>query len=268
MTIDKFDRFCHRHARWGIRNLMLFIAIGNAVVFVADLFTANSEFHLTPMLWMDPGLILQGEVWRLVTFVLIPPSTMLWLLTPLVIYMYYWMGRSIEAEWGQLKLTLYYLAGMAVVIAASFIFRRPATGADLNLSLFLAMATLFPEVQIRIYFVIPVKMKWLALLYGGIVLLTVVASRSLLPLLPLVNYLIFFLPGFIRFARRRGKTEKRAIEFKSELRRAKKAKGFLHQCAVCGMTDTDFPDMEFRYCSLCAGYECYCSEHIRGHEHK
>ena len=247
---------------------MLFIAMGNAVVFVTDLVGSGGEFSLSSLLYLDRTLILQGEVWRLVTFVLIPPSSALWLLTPLIIYFYYWMGRAIEAEWGQLKLTLYYLTGMAAVIAGSFLFDRSAAGSDLNLSLFLAMATLFPETQIRIYFVIPVKMKWLALLYGGMVVFSVVMSRSLLPLLPLVGYILFFGPQFVRAARRRGRHEKRAVEFKSELRRAKKVKGYLHKCAVCGATDEERPDLEFRYCSLCSGYECYCEGHIRDHEHK
>lgn len=246
---------------------MLFIAIGNAIVFASDLFTANSDFSLSGLLYLDPSLVLQGEVWRLVTFVLIPPSSMFWLLTPLVIYMYYWMGRSIEGEWGQFKLTLYYLTGMVVMIVASILFRRPASGADLNLSLFLAMATLFPEMQIRIYFILPVKMKWLALLDVGLIVLSVIMTRSWLPLMPLVSYAIFFGPGLVRTAQRRGRHEKRAIDFKSELRRAKNTRGFLHRCAVCGVTDTERPDLEFRYCSLCAGYECYCQEHIKNHEH-
>jgi membrane associated rhomboid family serine protease len=246
---------------------MLIIAVGNGAMFVAELFMNSESFNLTWLLMMHRDLVLQGEIWRLATFVFIPPSSALWLLTPLIIYMYFWMGRSIEGEWGRLKFTLYYLTGMATVIAGSFLFGRAATGADLNLSLFLAMATLFPETQIRIYFILPVKLKWLALLYAGMIVFSVISSRSLMPLMPVISYLIFFGPQLLRMVRRRGRNEKQAIEFKSELRRAKKEKGFLHQCAVCGATDTDRPDLEFRYCSLCAGYECYCQDHIRDHEH-
>ncbi|MCL2030854.1 MAG: hypothetical protein FWG93_04855 [Oscillospiraceae bacterium] len=247
---------------------MLLIAVGNAVVWLADLINSGNDFSLTAMLSLDPALVLQGEVWRLLTFVLIPPGTALWLLTPLILYFYYWMGRSIEAEWGSLKLTLYYLAGMAAVIAGSFLTGSPVTGSDLNLSLFLAMATLFPDTQIRVYFILPVKMKWMALVYAGTLVLSVFLSRSPLPLLPMASYLLFFGSHWLRLARRRGRHGKRAVEFKTELRRAKKVKGHLHQCAVCGATDTERPDLEFRYCSLCAGYECYCGEHIRSHEHK
>lgn len=246
---------------------MLLIAMGNAVVFVADLFYAQGASNLSSLLYMDWGLVLQGEFWRVVTFIMIPPSSMFWLLTPLIIYMYYWMGKSIQSEWGRLKLTIYYFSGMAIVLAGSAVFGRPATGADLNLSLFMAMATLFPETEIRIYFVLPVKMKWLALLNAALIIGSVVLTRSFLPLMPLINYLLYFGPGLIKTAQRQSGYGKKTLEFKTAVRRAKKERGYLHKCAVCGVTDVDDPNAEFRYCSLCAGYECYCQKHIKEHEH-
>lgn len=246
---------------------MLFIAVGNAVVFVGDLFVSYSGVTLSEWLYMDWNLVLQGEVWRMLTFVLIPPSSIFWLLTPLVIYMYYWMGKSIQSEWGRLKLTIYYLTGMLIVLAGSAVFGRMATGADLNLSLFMAMATLFPETEIRIYFVLPVKMKWLALLNAALIIGSVLLTHSFLPLMPLINYLLYFGPGLIKKARRQSGYSQKTMAFKTEVRRAKKERGYLHKCAVCGVTDTDDPGTEFRYCSLCSGYECYCHQHIKNHEH-
>ncbi|MDR1735689.1 MAG: rhomboid family intramembrane serine protease [Oscillospiraceae bacterium] len=251
---------------------MLFIAIGNISVFALDYLIPTGVSHL---LWLYWPSVLSGEIWRLVTFVFIPPPGIIPLLTPLVIYFYYWLGRNLQSEWGRMKTTVFYLSGMLFVIVGSFIHEQLTplsllliTGSDLNLSLFLAVATLFPETQIRIYFVIPVKMKWLALVYAGLVVHSVIVSGSWLPLLPLGNYLLFFTPKLIKMVRRQSKYSKKALEFKTEVRRAKKTQGYLHKCAVCGVTDAERPDMEFRYCSLCSGYECYCAEHIKDHEHK
>ena len=248
---------------------MLMIAIGNAAVYIVDLFGGIGELPLSGYLFLAWPLVKAGQIWRLITFVFIPPSSIHWLLTPVVIYFYYWLGKTLEAEWGALKLTVFYLSGMLITIAASAFPTAPIVfGADLNLSLFLAVATLFPDVQIRLYFLIPIKMKWLALVSVAFVVYSVTKSHSWMPLVPMVNYLIYFGPGLIRSVSRQKNTTHKTLEFRTELRRAKKVKGYLHKCAVCGVTDTDRPDMEFRYCSLCASYECYCQEHIKNHTHK
>ena len=271
MKYNKFDKFCHKYDRFGIHNLMMIIAIGNLVVFLLDLslpFAGMVEQGaVSAMFDFYWPQVLAGQVWRLFTFVMIPPASLLWILTPLIIYFYLWMGRMVQAEFGCLKFTIYYFTGMLMQIVYGIITGAPVTGDSLNMSLFLAMAMLFPDMQIRIYFVLPIKIKWLALVYAVFILISVVFTRSLLPLLPFLNFILYFGGEIVRNIRGQQKYVKNTVDFRSELRKTRNVKGYLHKCAVCGRTDTDSPQLEFRYCSLCAGYQCYCNEHIREHQH-
>jgi hypothetical protein len=265
----KFDRFCARYEKYGIPNLMLFVAVGNMVVFIFDLFAP--ELNFAGMLAFYLPLVLKGEVWRLFTFVLIPETGLLKFLTPLVIFFYYWLGKTLQSEWGRLKFTIYYLTGMLLQILVCSLTKSFGLGHDLNLTLFLAVATLFPEYPIRLFFVLPIKMKWLALFDAVLIVLSVWTSSSLLPLVPLINYLFYFSPTLIRAvqgaSRYPTRNGSRPIQMKKAANAKKKQRGYLHKCHVCGLTDVEDPSMEFRYCSLCSGYECYCSHHIRDHTH-
>ena len=267
-----FDRFCHKHGRKGIKNLMTLIAVGGFAVFLLDIFTMEQGVSVSGLLLFDRDAVLGGgEYWRLVTFVFVPPESSMLLLTPLVLFFYHWLGRLLETEWGRLKLTVYYFTGFLLVLAYGFITGTPLTAYQLNLSLFLAVATLCPDMQIRIYFIIPVKMKWLALLDAVIITLSVLASNSLLPLVPVGNYLLYFAPMLAGYMRKRRPQSKNRAEFRTEVRRIKeqsRQRGYRHQCAVCGLTDAQAPGMDFRYCSRCAAGRCYCAEHLKNHEHK
>ena len=148
-----------------------------------------------------------------------------------------------------------------------------------NLSLFFAFASLFPDMMVLLFFIIPVKVKWLAyldaawLLYGVVSLLLKGAYISaLLPVLAILNYLIFFGDSLIEALRGRGQRvqhrySRQTIHFKKAAKEAQQKTGYLHKCCVCGRTDADYPDLEFRYCSKCAGYRCYCMDHINNHVH-
>ena len=145
----------------------------------------------------------------------------------------------------------------------------------LNMSVFLAFATLYPDTTFLIYFIIPVKAKWLAWLDLGFLALAVAGTliggnlpMALVPLVAILNYVLFFwsdLMGMLGRARHRH--SRQTVNFKQATRQAHQQKGYLHKCAVCGKTDTDDPDEAFRYCSKCNGYYCYCSEHINNHVH-
>lgn len=280
---DAIDRFCLYHPRFGIPNLMRYVVFIMGAVFILDLFSSGAA---TNMLYFDANLILQGELWRLVTWLFTPSNTsVFWVVISLSFY--YFIGTAVESYWGPAKFTLFYLSGAVFMVALAmlsclFVPFSIVSSYDLNRVLFLAFATLYPDALIRFYLILPIKAKWLAALY---VILTVYdLSRMGLTMMamtlpPLVGlwfvYAVFFwdriadLLAEFGFAVRR-QNSKQTIHFKSAVKQQqKKAKeqGYRHRCEICGRTDTEYPDLQFRYCSRCAGYHCFCQDHIFNHTH-
>ena len=275
------DRFCRKHPRFGIPNLMTIVALGTALVYLLNQF--GRGVSLSAALALFPSLVLEGEIWRLVTFVFVPMSGGVLLL--LELYFYWFIGSALEREWGTAKFSLFYLSG--VVLNILFGFLALATGDKavlvtmryVNLSLFFAFATLYPNLQVLLFFIIPIKVKWLAWVDAALFAWSVLSSLlafnlagAILPLVAILNYFLFFssdLMGALGYAKRRvqHQTSRQTINFKKATRQAQQQKGYIHKCAVCGKTDTDYPDMEFRYCSKCNGYYCYCKDHINNHVH-
>ena len=144
-----------------------------------------------------------------------------------------------------------------------------------NTALFLAFALNYPDAMVNIYFIIPVKMKWLAALEGILYALSVVTAiaarmwgQALMPIVALLNLFVFFTPDFLRKADRvKAHTRPQAVQFRRAVKEQQRQKGYHHKCSVCGRTDTDYPDLQFRYCSKCAGYHCFCEDHIFNHTH-
>ncbi|MDR0380727.1 MAG: rhomboid family intramembrane serine protease [Oscillospiraceae bacterium] len=263
-----FERFCHRYERFGFKRLTTAIALGQCLVALMALFFGPTVLSL---LTFHPVPFLAGEWWRLVTFLFVPYSgnalTML-----LSAYFLFWLGRHLEMEWGAMKLTIYYLAGVLMALLYSLLTGAAATTFFLNMSLFFALATLHPDQTLLLFFVLPLRFKYVALAEAAIFILWPLLSipftlANLMPLTAVANYLLFFAPTLFKLVRRPLQTSRRTVEFKSEVRRTRERRGYIHKCAVCGITDAEAPDMEFRYCSLCAGYKCYCSEHIFNHVH-
>ena len=282
------DRFCYKHSRFGIPNLMLVVVIGNALVWLLDQFSPG--FSLSSVLSFVPYYILRGEVWRLVTFVFVPTTNKV-LLLAISLYFYYWIGSILERQWGTTKFTVFYLLGLVLNIIAGFILYLvlpyPVATISMhyvNLSMFFAFATLYGDMQVLLI-IIPVKVKWLAWVdaalfaFDIILALAKIPSLGLLalvgvvaPIVAILNYLIFFWDDLMatmgRVKRQTAhRTSRQTVNFKQATKHAQQTKGYIHKCAVCGKTDTDYPDEEFRYCSKCNGYYCYCSEHIHNHVH-
>ena len=150
-----------------------------------------------------------------------------------------------------------------------------------NMSLFFAFATLYPDMRVLLFFIIPIKIKWLAWIDAALFAWSILSSLFgvftaglaalpgvVLPLVAILNYFIFFWDNFLQlFGRVKYRTSRQTINFKQAAKKAQQQKGYIHKCAVCGKTDTDYPNEEFRYCSKCNGYYCYCSEHIHNHVH-
>ena len=267
---DKIDRFCYKHPRFGIPNLMGIIVIATCIVYVLDMV---SSYTLSPLLEFSRTLILQGQVWRLITFIIVPDETrLIWF--ALSMYFYWFIGTNLEREWGSGKFTFFYLLGVVLNIIVGMIFGYASMG-YVNLSLFLAFATLYPNLQFLMFFIIPVKAKWLAWIDAALLAFNFITylvggywPGAVLIVIGILNYLIFFWEDLMYYVRRQKRsTSRQAMNFKQATQRKKEAKGYMHKCAVCGRTDTDSPDLEFRYCSRCTGYYCYCMDHISNHVH-
>ncbi len=284
---DGIDRFCLTHPRFGIPGLMRYIIFITAAVFFLDAFSGDAA---SAILYFDPDAILHGEIWRLVTWLFIPEyDQVIWMVVGM--FFYYFIGNSIEEYWGSAKFTLFYFTGAALTAAFGLLslLWTPfpvVTNGYLNNVLFLAFATLYPDALIRVYFVLPIRAKWLALFYVfltfyDIVRMNTTAVKLLLPaILPALvavwlAYAVFFwdrireVLGNIGFLTKHQRSHQ-TVQFKSAVRQQKKKeaeRGYRHKCAVCGRTDADFPGLEFRYCSRCAGYHCFCEDHIFNHEH-
>ena len=281
------DRFCYNHPRLGIPNLMKFIVMGNVAVFLLDMFSTGG-YSLSALLGFYPSLILEGQVWRLVTFVFVPMNLgSVWFIFSTLLY--YFLGNTLERQWGSTRFTVFYVLGVVLNILAGFVIYAsnpelfaPIQTANMyyvNMSMFFAFATLYPDMQFMVYFLFPVKVKWLAWIDAALFAFDIGAYLAggqpllaAMPIVGLLNYFIFFWDDLMGLARRTGqraayRARPQTINFKQAQKQVQQRKGYLHKCAVCGKTDADDPDMEFRYCSKCNGYYCYCMDHINNHVH-
>lgn len=275
-NVTWLDRFCAKHPRFSIPNLMLYIAIANVGIALIDMFGMGGV-SLSNMLYFSRDAILSGQIWRLLTFVFVPENSGLFF-AAISAYFYYWIGSMLEREWGSTKFTVFYVGGVVLNIIFGMV-TGYASMYYVNLSLFFAFATLYGDMQVLLFFIIPIKVKWLAYLDAALFLWGIVSNllggyvlSALLPVVAILNYFIFFWQDFrYLFGRAKRRTSPNVINFKKAQKQAqKKAKetgGYIHKCAVCGITDADDPNMEFRYCSKCDGYYCYCMDHINNHIH-
>lgn len=278
-----FELFFYKHRNKGIPNLMLYVCIGAALVYLFTLFTQNPIVYA--FLAFDRALILQGQVWRLITFPLTygvgNPFPALILLS---FFFFYNMARSVEQTWGSLRLNLFYLMGIVLIDLYCMIFGGRADATYLNLSLILAFCTMYPDAYFRILYIIPVKAWIIALADLALILFGVFTSPfpvNLFPVIALTNYFLFLgkdvlnlLPlswrmNAARLFRKNPKQAKKTgpIPFQAANTPPRQKAPYTHRCTVCGRTDVSNPELEFRYCSRCNGYFCYCEDHINNHTH-
>lgn len=283
------DKFCYKHPRFGIPNLMKYFIIISAIVFVVGMMDRTYTFY--SYLYFEPRLILHGQVWRLITWIFIPTNDIPWIIIEL--YFYYFLGSTLENVLGSGRFTIYYLMGIILNILYALIFMLVSgttaliTSMYLNLSLFFAYAVMYPEHRVMLFFIIPIKVKWIAIVDAAFMLLNVLLNIAVgnwiiafLPVVAILNFFIFFGDHLLSSARRSsfGAFNPNTIKFKSAARKYKKqqengsgktasGKIYQHKCSVCGKTDADNPELEFRYCSRCEGYHCFCMDHINNHVH-
>lgn len=308
---NRFERFCLKHRTKGIPNLMLYVVLGSAVVYIMSLFSQNDMLY--ELLRFDKAKIMQGQVWRLISYVFAYAPGQNPFMILISFYFFYYLSKAVESIMGTFRFNLYYFSGVILMDAFAMILCPTeitvVSGIPvppeyftysvysnmayfMHLSIVLTYCVVNPDAQFLVFFFLPVKAWFLALvdilflawsIYNMSTPLNLF-PHSLFPLVGVANFLLFagvdvlnLLPAAIRpntnkfhRAARRKKTGQ-AIPFTPADRTPKADKKprdlFVHRCTVCGKTDTSHPDLEFRYCSRCNGYFCYCQEHISNHTH-
>ena len=279
--------------KYAIPNLTLYLIICYGICYLMQyLVPAGYQY-----LMLDPFLVLKGQVWRLVTWILIPPDSSNIFFVLITLYLYYSLGGLLERIWGTYKYNVYLFSGLLFTILGAFVLcgysvlmgAQPTMYTGLyvlnngsavyfgqfstyyiNMSIFLACAASIPDVQVLLMFIFPIKVKWLGIVYGIILLVNCIQggiATWIVVIFSLLNFLVFFL-------RSKGKMHlsvgqiKRQQEFHQKMRSAGQTKGITrHKCAICGRTELDGDDLEFRFCSKCNGNYEYCQYHLFTHEH-
>ena len=280
--MSKFEK---KFGKYAIQNITMVLIMCYVAGYVIQLFNPNLIYYLT----LEPYRILHGEIWRLFTWILIPPSS-LDIFTIIMLMFYYNIGTLLERTWGTYRYNVYLFSGMFFTVLASFLYVAlvflitgeisPEVASFqflidsfsfstyyINLSIFLAFAITYPDMQVLLMFVIPVKMKWMAILYlimQGYTLLVGGLSTKFAVAAALVNFGVFYLTTR-NFFRMSPKQIKRRTEFRQEVKRNTNITR--HKCAICGRTEESNPELEFRFCSKCNGNYEYCQEHLFTHEH-
>ena len=291
--MNQQNRLRRKLEKYAIPNLTLYLIICYGIGYLMQyLVPAGYQY-----LMLDPFLVLKGQVWRLVTWILIPPDSSNIFFVLITLYLYYSLGGLLERIWGTYKYNVYLFSGLlftilgACVLCGSSVLMsaQPTmyTGLYLlnngsavyfgqfstyyiNMSIFLACAASIPDVQVLLMFLFPIKVKWLGIVYGIILLVNCIQggiATWIVVIFSLLNFLVFFL-------RSKGKMHlsvgqiKRQQEFHQKMRAAGQTKGITrHKCAICGRTELDGDDLEFRFCSKCNGNYEYCQYHLFTHEH-
>lgn len=280
--INKLER---KFGRYAIHNLMLYIVILYGTGFIINYI--NPLFY-DMYLSLDIAKVLQGQVWRILTFLIQPQFSNI-LYAAIGIYFYYMIGSALENAWGAFRFNLYYLSGLllnvlVVIISYAITGTSVRLGMDyINYAMFLAFATLYPNTQILLFFIIPVKIKYLAYLDAVFIawrlfqeLLAGDYVTAVAIVLAIGNFLLYFFSSknYKRFSP--GEV-KRKRQFKSQVRSGEKGGNVVdfngrkkvtrHKCAICGRTELDDENLEFRFCSKCDGNYEYCMDHLFTHEH-
>lgn len=287
------SNFEKKFGKYAIRNISLVLILFYACGYLISWINPVMLNYLT----LNPYAILfKGQVWRLVTWLIVPPESFDFF-TLIMLYFYYSIGTSLERAWGTYRYNVYLLLGMVFTAVGAFammgfvyLFQGEvlvAVGAEnyftlisgmfstyyVNMSIFLAFAATFPDMQVLLFFFIPIKVKFLGIIYGLILVYNFIAgygnpyltaANRFVIAVSLLNFAVFFFTSRSRI-HMSPKQMKRRQEFKREVKNSSKITR--HKCAVCGRTEETNPELEFRFCSKCDGNYEYCQEHLFTHVH-
>lgn len=292
--INKLER---KYGRYAIHDLMkYFMIIWAVVTFLSNFVSVNNYiYYYARYFSLDFGKIFHGQIWRLVTFIFMPSSLngmYSLIIFGLQVYLYLMIGRSLENEWGAFRFNLFIYSGILFNILGGLIYYiayiiLTQTGVSyasgmgsiymvglsyLFQSMFFAFAVIYPNVQFLLFYIIPVKVKYLAMIDAVLLAISIITSLisgafyiAIAIIVAMANFFIFYL-STKNYKRMSPKHQKRKAAFHREVMQA--GNGPRHKCAVCGRTELDGENFEFRYCSKCKGNYEYCQEHLFTHEHK
>lgn len=285
--LEKLEK---KFGRYAINNLIIYLLIGYAIGYLLQFGQRFTGVGYINYLTLEPYYILRGQVWRLISWVIIPPDTsVIWAV--IMFMLYYQLGTTLERTWGAFRFNVYIFGGMLFTVLGAFIVFAIYGGSIptgfigmttstyyINLSIFLAFSTCFPDMQVLLYFIIPIKMKWMSIFYLVIIGYEVVkylvagAFFAAVPIIAsLLNFFIFFM-----MTRNMSRFNPRDIHRRAEFKRAATPPRTQyrdgtpiarHKCAVCGRTELTNPELDFRFCSKCNGNYEYCSDHLFTHTH-
>lgn len=271
--MEFFEKIERKLGKYAVKNLMMYLTGLYSIGFVISLM--NVEIYYKYMS-LDISKVLSGELWRLITWVMYAPKQNV-LFAAIMLVLYYSLGTNLERVWGSFRFNVYMFMGYIFLLAGSFILyviygeaasAFPLTPDSLNMSIFLAFALTYPEMTFYLYFVLPIKAKYLALVYLLIEIYSFIMGGVITKVsigLSLLNFAIFYL-----ITRNWNKLSPKHIYRQRQFKQAVKIRPLresIHKCAVCGRTEKDDETLEFRYCSKCKGNLEYCSDHLYTHIH-
>lgn len=296
-----------KFGRFVIKNITLVLIICYAAGYVLEAVNPEFLYYLS----LDPVEIVHGQVWRLVSWLLIPPPESNMFFAIIMLVFYYSIGTTLERTWGTFHYNFYLFMGMLFTIMGSFLLmaycniRYPDGVGGLsasaltswlslsfstyyvNMSIFLAYACTFPDNEVYVMFILPIKVKWLGVIYGAFIgyemIYGMIAYRATIGFVypfvigaSLLNFIVFFFTTrkYIVHGNRRTKAQKayraqtRNFEYERHKMEESKASAVSkHKCAICGRTERDGEDLVFRFCSKCDGNYEYCQDHLYTHIH-
>ena len=288
--LNKMER---KIGKYAISNLSLYLILGYVLGYILQFINPAIVDFLT----LNPYLILHGQIWRLVTWIIIPPSSFD-LFTIVMLMFYYSVGTNLERTWGTFYYNVYLFMGMIFTVIGGFLIMgisyvpalnsfvtrelygtgtyfllvaRSFSTYFVNMSIFLGFAATFPEVQVLLMFIIPIKVKWMGIAYGALLVVQFLQSDIVGKIIigaSLLNFVVFFLMTRSGIGMRISPRQvRRRHEYNREVKRAKPASVSKHKCAICGKNSEDNPEAEFRFCSKCNGNYEYCQDHLFTHTH-
>ncbi len=278
--------FERKFGKYAIRNLSLVLIVCYGCGYLFQMMHPGFLKYL----YLNPyEIIFHGQIWRLFTWLIIPPSSFDFF-TLLMLYFYYSLGTTLERTWGTYRYNVYIFSGILFTILGAFLlfaysilFQGEAglfmwmgnsfsyaplfSTYYVNMSIFLAFAATYPNMQVLLFFLIPIKIKILGIIYGALLVYQFIMGPAAIKIViaaSLMNFIVFFITG-------RGKVHmtprqaKRRQEFKRQVKNTSKITR--HKCAICGRTEESNPELEFRFCSKCEGNYEYCQDHLFTHTH-
>lgn len=283
--MDFLTKLERKYGKFAIPNLTVMLIVCFVVGYIIQIVQPEAVYAIN----LNPEKIMQGQVWRILSWILMPPDGYsIFIIITLMFYFH--IGRTLENAWGDFRYTLYIVSGIVftdIGVIGTYLAMKLAGQAELAsfyaeysntstyylcMSMFLAYAFMFPHMQVLLYFIIPIKVKWLGYLYIAYIICDVLACGvvgnypgMVTIIMSVFNYILFY---FLMKGKKRGSiaSRKRKRTYRREVRETQLLTR--HKCAICGQTEEDNPSLEFRYCSRCNGNYEYCQNHLYTHQHK